>query len=182
MAADDYYKSYQMGLDAANTAYDRLVSLISATGYSPTDAELQAAGMPRGVADAWKQYYSQQMALAASSGSGGSSGRSSSGKSYSSGGGSGSSTAAVTASTAKTPTSAVTQANSIGSFRQLVEPWRQNENTVYDGWGKSQWQSFFAQIRKEEGRDAAVAEMNRLINNGQLPQSMRVAAAQGAMG
>ena len=58
-------------------AYDRLVTLISNTGYSPTDAELAAAGMSSGEAAAWKSYYTKSLATASSGSSGGSSGSSS---------------------------------------------------------------------------------------------------------
>ena len=67
-------------------AQSYLVSLISSTGYTPTDAELAAAGMTRGQANALKAAYEQALA-AASFSSGGGSGRSSSGgrgRSYSS--------------------------------------------------------------------------------------------------
>ena len=63
---ESWYNSYQMGLDAdklaydrQNDAYDRLVSLITTTGYMPTAEELAAAGMPQGQADAYKGYYTK---------------------------------------------------------------------------------------------------------------------------
>lgn len=191
MAADDYYKGYQMGLDAQNTAYDRLVTLISATGYTPSEAELAAAGMPASVAAAWRQYYQQQQALAYSSGggSGGSSGRSYSSRSYSGSSGSSGTTAKVT----KTPTSTVTQGNDIGSFRQTVEPWRQTEQNAgsnktlngidkYAGWTATDWEGYFALYRKQQGQAAALAEMQRLQDNGSLPSKMVQYARSGATG
>lgn len=60
--------------------YDKLVTLIASTGYSPTEEELTAAGMSAGEAKSWAQYYADQKALAFSSGG--------SGYGYSSGGGS----------------------------------------------------------------------------------------------
>lgn len=60
-------------------AYERLRDLITNTGYSPTDAELAAAGMSREEANSWGNYYKESRA----SGGGSSSG---SGYSYSSGG------------------------------------------------------------------------------------------------
>lgn len=96
-AADEAYdrgytnwlNSYQMGVDAENTAYSRqqteyekLVSLITSTGYTPTAAELQAAGMNSAQAKAYSNYYDKQNAVTTgskSSGSGGGSGGSGSG-------------------------------------------------------------------------------------------------------
>lgn len=80
--------AYQQKKDA----YSNLVTLIGATGYSPSQQELEAAGMSAAEAAKWQEYYRQQQAAAAaaarysSSGGSGSSGRSSARKS--SGGGS----------------------------------------------------------------------------------------------
>lgn len=80
--------AYQQKKDA----YSNLVSLIGATGYSPSQQELEAAGMSAAEAAKWQEYYRQQQAAAAaaarysSSGGSGSGGRSSTRKS--SGGGS----------------------------------------------------------------------------------------------
>lgn len=80
--------AYQQKKDA----YSNLVTLIGATGYSPSQQELEAAGMSAAEAAKWQEYYRQQQAAAAaaarysSSGGSGSGGRNSSGKS--SGGGS----------------------------------------------------------------------------------------------
>lgn len=64
----------QMSYSQMTNNYDNLTSLISSTGYNPSDDELLAAGMSRAQADALKNYYDTQAALAASGGSGGSSG------------------------------------------------------------------------------------------------------------
>ena len=80
--------AYQQKKDA----YSNLVALIGATGYSPSQQELEAAGMSAAEAAKWQEYYRQQQAAAAaaarysSSGGSGSGGRSSARKS--SGGGS----------------------------------------------------------------------------------------------
>lgn len=80
--------AYQQKKDA----YSNLVTLIGATGYSPSQQELEAAGMSAAEAAKWQEYYRQQQAAAAAaarysgSGGSGSSGRSSARKS--SGGGS----------------------------------------------------------------------------------------------
>ncbi len=75
--------AYQQKKDA----YSNLVSLIGATGYSPSQQELEAAGMSAAEAAKWQEYYRQQQAAAAaaarysSSGGSGSGGRSSARKS-----------------------------------------------------------------------------------------------------
>lgn len=78
----DWVNSYQMGVDAENTAYnkqqaeyEKLVSLITSTGYTPTAAELQAAGMNSAQAKAYSDYYAEQKAATTKTGgSGGGSG------------------------------------------------------------------------------------------------------------
>ena len=79
--------AYQQKKDA----YSNLVALIGATGYSPSQQELEAAGMSAAEAAKWQEYYRQQQAAAAAaarySGSGGSgSGGRSSARKYSGGG------------------------------------------------------------------------------------------------
>lgn len=80
--------AYQQKKDA----YSNLVTLIGATGYSPSQQELEAAGMSAAEAAKWQEYYRQQQAAAAAaarysgSGGSGSGGRNSARKS--SGGGS----------------------------------------------------------------------------------------------
>nr|DAH51180.1 MAG TPA: hypothetical protein [Caudoviricetes sp.] len=75
--------AYQQKKDA----YSNLVTLIGATGYSPSQQELEAAGMSAAEAAKWQEYYRQQQAEAAaaarysSSGGSGSGGRSSARKS-----------------------------------------------------------------------------------------------------
>ena len=81
--------AYQQKKDA----YSNLVTLIGATGYSPSQQELEAAGMSAAEAAKWQEYYRQQQAAAAAaarysssvgSGSGGRSSarKSSGGRSY----------------------------------------------------------------------------------------------------
>ena len=69
---NNWYNSYQMGLDAENTAYqrgqdayERLATLITTTGYQPTEDELAAAGMSAGEVAAYSNYYNEQNTLAA---------------------------------------------------------------------------------------------------------------------
>lgn len=74
--------AYQQKKDA----YSNLVTLIGATGYSPSQQELEAAGMSAAEAAKWQEYYRQQQAAAAaaarysSSGGSGSGGRKGTGK------------------------------------------------------------------------------------------------------
>ena len=81
---ENWYNSYQMGVDAdnlayekakseeetaydrQNDAYDRLVSLITTTGYTPSAEELTAAGMSDSQAKAYADYYKKQTAAAVS--------------------------------------------------------------------------------------------------------------------
>ena len=63
----NWYNAQQLGMAAQDTAYqrqedayDKLVSLITSTGYTPTAAELQAAGMSKEQAEAFAGYYSKQ--------------------------------------------------------------------------------------------------------------------------
>ena len=71
----DWLNSYQMGVDAENTAYskqqaeyEKLVSLITSTGYAPTVAELEAAGMSKDQAAAYSDYFNKQNAKATTGG------------------------------------------------------------------------------------------------------------------
>ena len=83
--ADDAYdrgytnwlNSYQMGVDAENTAYskqqdeyEKLVSLITSTGYAPTAEELEAAGMSEDQAAAYADYFNKQNATVTTGGNG----------------------------------------------------------------------------------------------------------------
>ena len=92
---EDEANAYNRRIAAEQQAYQQtqdarsyLVTLISSTGYTPTDAELAAAGMTRDQANGLKAAYEQALAAASfSSGGGGSSGRRSGGgrgRSYSS--------------------------------------------------------------------------------------------------
>ena len=90
---ENWYNSYQMGVDAEEREYQRglddynkqqdsyskLVSLITTTGYAPSAEELKAAGMSSGEAAAYANYYKEQKAAATTKSSGGSSGSKSSG-------------------------------------------------------------------------------------------------------
>lgn len=55
---ENWYTAYQMETSAKNSAYNRLIDLMSSSGYMPTEQELQAAGMTKEQANsfinAWK--------------------------------------------------------------------------------------------------------------------------------
>ncbi len=73
----------QTDYERKQDAWSRLSSLITTTGYQPSDEELAAAGMSANEAAYLRQYYQQQLAAASnkSGGSGGGSSRSGSGSS-----------------------------------------------------------------------------------------------------
>ena len=78
---ENWLNSYQMGTDAENTAYTKkqaereyLVNLITNTGYTPTAAELAAAGMSNEQAAAYAQYYKDQKEASTKKSSSGGSG------------------------------------------------------------------------------------------------------------
>lgn len=54
----NWYNSYQMGIEAQNTAYSKLVDMMTSSGYKPSADELAAAGMSQAQANsylnAWK--------------------------------------------------------------------------------------------------------------------------------
>lgn len=52
----------QIAYEKQLQAYNTLSELITATGYAPSAAELQAAGMTQAQADAYRSYYAQQQA------------------------------------------------------------------------------------------------------------------------
>lgn len=61
--ADDRSFAYQLDRDSVSdkqTAYSNLVNLITSTGYLPTAAELEAAGMSETQAEAYANYYNNQ--------------------------------------------------------------------------------------------------------------------------
>lgn len=127
LAADEYSKyrdqmtdwnndqtlARQQEQDAANNrqqAYSNLYALIKASGYSPTDDELSAAGMTREAAEALiKEYLRSTGQLAVDAGSGSSGGSGGGGSRGSSAGGSGNdsdTSGTVNKSTAKDNTGA----------------------------------------------------------------------------
>lgn len=88
----DWLNSYQMGVDAENTAYskqqaeyEKLVSLITSTGYAPTAAELEAAGMSKDQAAAYADYYKKQNTVTTGSKSSGGGGGKPAGGGYDNG-------------------------------------------------------------------------------------------------
>ena len=68
---ENWYNSQQMGYNRQQDMYERLVSLMTTTGYSPSADELTAAGMSAGEMQAYLNYYAKMNpAPVACSGSG----------------------------------------------------------------------------------------------------------------
>ena len=88
----DYYRQLDLATDRENTLYnrgrteasdaanarnenrDRILKLITATGYTPSEAELEAAGMSPSEAAAWQNYYLASITPSGGGGGGGGSG------------------------------------------------------------------------------------------------------------
>lgn len=72
--ADDAYNrgmaENEMAYDRQQDAYANLVSLITATGYAPTEEDLRKAGMSQGEADAYLRLYAQENAASGGGGDG----------------------------------------------------------------------------------------------------------------
>lgn len=56
---ENWYNSQQMGYNRQQDMYERLVSLMTTTGYSPSADELTAAGMSAGEMQAYLNYYAK---------------------------------------------------------------------------------------------------------------------------
>lgn len=70
-ALSNYYTQENLNYERAKDSYDKLVNLMTSTGYQPTDAELANANMSAAERDAYLKAYQQALASA-----GGGSGRS----------------------------------------------------------------------------------------------------------
>lgn len=72
--ADDAYNrgmaENEMAYDRQQDAYANLVSLMTATGYTPTEEDLLEAGMSQGEADAYLRLYAQENAASGGGGDG----------------------------------------------------------------------------------------------------------------
>lgn len=126
-------------------AYNKLLYLINNTGYSPTDDELTAAGLTRDQAD--KLLYMWQLKNAGASGSGGGSG----------GGGRGSRSSAETADGETTDASTEYAPSTIKGATK--------DNT---GAARSALQAVNSAKKGTTSRDAAIAYIRNLYNNGLL--------------
>ena len=56
------------------------------------------------------------------------------------------------------------------------------ETNPYEGWDAGDWEGYFANIRQNEGSEAAQKELNYLNSTGLIPKNMVAAAASGARG
>lgn len=179
---ENWYNAYQMGIDAENTAYEReyqkeqdaynrqqdsyekLVSLITSTGYSPSAAELEAAGMSSAQAKSYANYYKENKKPTTTSSS---SSKSSSGS----------------------PKKTSSSSSSSGSPKKTTTPTTTTTKTqkpytygYYVGWDAGDWEGYFAKIRQKEGKAAAQEELNYFTSHGLIPKSKVVYAASGVRG
>lgn len=168
---ENWYNAYQMGIDAENTAYNRkqdsyekLVSLITSTGYSPSAAELEAAGMSSAQAKSYANYYKENKKPTTTS--------SSSSKSKSSSG-SPKNTSSSSGSPKETTTPTTTETT------KTQKPYTYG---YYVGWDAGDWEGYFAKIRQKEGKAAAQEELNYFTSHGLIPKSKVVYAASGVRG
>lgn len=148
---------YNRRMDEENTTYSRqqqayanLVALIRASGYTPTDAELQAAGLTREAAAALQTEFQRSIdptgGAGASGGSGGSSGGGGGG-----GGGRGSSYSAETAAIQQ-------QLNAMGAGLAVDGIWGPKTQAAYDrymGGGSSGSSGSGSGAAAEAAREAA---------------------------
>lgn len=178
---ENWYNAYQMGIDAENTAYEReyqkeqdaynrkqdsyekLVSLITSTGYSPSAAELEAAGMSSAQAKSYANYYKENKKPTTTSSS----------SSKSSSGGAKKSTSSSSGSPKKTTTPTTT------ATTKTQKPYTYG---YYVGWDAGDWEGYFAKIRQKEGKAAAQEELNYFTSHGLIPKSKVVYAASGVRG
>jgi peptidoglycan hydrolase-like protein with peptidoglycan-binding domain len=207
----DWLNSYQMGVDAENTAYskqqaeyEKLVSLITSTGYAPTAAELEAAGMSKDQAAAYADYYKKQNTVITGSRSSGGGGGGNSG--YDNGsltqvgvsalqkalgvkvdGKWGPKTQA--AALKKWGVSSADEAYKIytGGVDLDLDGYKDKTPTdpagsTYAGWTAGDWEGYFAAIRQSEGKAAAEEELRTLTSKGLIPKNMVNYAAIGARG
>lgn len=168
--------------DKAN-AYNQLVTAITSAGYTPTDEELLAAGMPRQMADAYKTAYNQQLAASYASSS-----SSLGAKEYST-----ISDDLQEALRLARQSGNWTEYNAIvndlealGNYDPLnIQYLRGFAPVDTDDWDQGQWTAYFKGIYEAEGADAASALLKEYINGGTIPQeyvSKASAAANGMLG
>ena len=56
------------------------------------------------------------------------------------------------------------------------------DGSQYADWGAADWESYFAQIRQSEGKEAAEQELEYFTSQGWIPKEMLAAAGIGARG
>ena len=201
----DWLNSYQMGIDAENTAYnkqqaeyEKLVSLITSTGYAPTAAELEAAGMSKDQATAYADYYKKQNTVTTGSKSSDGSKYSSDGNS--SGGGYNNGNVSETNIKYMQQVLRVDPDGKWGSKSQqaALREWgvtsADEAYRIYTGnvdadytnqfanWGVNQWTEYLTAIRLNESPRAAEVELQKLISKAAIPQDMIQIAAKAARG
>ena len=159
----NWYNAQQMGVAADDRAYqikqdsyDKLVTLITTTGYTPSAEELAAAGMSNGEAAAYANYYKEQKAATGSGGSGGGEVESN--------------------NTGKAVAAGAVAAGALAAKAAA------NPAPDYSDWGAAEWEGYFASIRNSEGQAAAEKELSEFTKAGIIPQKLVVYASIGARG
>lgn len=202
---ENWYNSMTTGASMQQQKYSDLVSLITTTGYTPSAAELQAAGMTSAQAKAYADYYNKQNEIVTSSSGGSSggsyssggssSGRSSGSKSSSSGGYNNGSLNSSQVKTLQKALGVSTDGyygadskkaagglSADEAYAKYVKGVSEESSSLYSGWTAGDWESYFAQIRQSEGTSAAQEELKYFTSKGYIPQKMVTYAASGARG
>ena len=197
MVADQQWQKtfdYNKGQDTLDrqgeqesAAKSELVTLITNTGYRPTEKELAAAGMSQEQADAYLSVYNKDL----SAGSSGSATGNGTVKKYSY------DTHGYTEEQIKDLQRAagikvdgIWGPDTQAAYEKLVlgsdEPGDNLADefnpTLYDGWDAGDWEGFFAMIRQSEGKASAEETLKQFTSKGLIPTNMVVYAAIGARG
>lgn len=158
--ADD---AYDRGIDAENRAYNRLMELITSSGYTPTEEEIAAAGLTQDQINyfltAWN-YSNPDLA-------------------YQQGNISAEQYHSITG---KYPAGYTTGGGMGGYWGGGGGPGKASGTIDFDysGFDAGDWESYFARIRNSEGVAAAETELDILRNK--IPRDMLVYAGIGARG
>ena len=212
---NNWYNSYQMGVEAENTAYqkqqdayDKLVSLITSTGYTPTSNELVSAGMSEAQAKAYADYYKKQSSGTSSGGESSSSGGSSSSGSSSGESGNASGNKGGSYNNGSLSSSQIKELQEYigvnpdgkwGTETQKAAIAKLNTPNADTAWNNYQtntgkkyeqyadftgmeWNSYFSGLRIQFGGAYAEKKLNELASAGVIPSKFMSLAASGARG
>lgn len=167
-----------------NDSYDKLVNLITSTGYTPSASELKAAGMSSGEAQSYANYYKNQQNKGNGDNPGGNPGGT-----YDNGSLKPEQVKELQAAlgvTADGLYGADSQAAAGGlsaeeAYQQFVLGGDEKPDD-YSGWDAGDWEGYFATIRNTEGKAAAAEELSRMTKAGLIPKNMLSYAGIGARG